>query len=191
MNFSKSNGKIRILLDMDEVLVDFVGGALRAHGWSRYDFYKRHTPGSWAIERTMGLTAKQLWEPINAAGEQFWLDLEPLLWASDVVELVESFTADWHVISSPSRCPTSYTGKVVWLKRYFGTDFDRFALTPHKQIFANPSAVLIDDRDSNRDEFIAAGGRAITFPSLHNRLYREPDPVNYVTRELEGICNGR
>lgn len=180
---------MRILLDMDGVLVDFVGGALAVHGISRTELESRWPIGTYDIVKPMGLTAEEFWKPINEKGKDFWVELEPMPWIDELVNLVESLTDDWHIASSPSRSAQSYAGKVLWLKWYFGELFDRFVLTPHKHIFACNSAVLIDDQEENVNRFIGAAGRGILFPARWNSLYlHRHDPVKYISTILEEQC---
>ena len=136
-----------IFLDLDEVLADFVGSALKIHGISREELETHREPGRWDITKPLGLSDDEFWEPIHAAGSGFWSGLDPLPWADELVGLVEETGVPWHVVTSPSRCPTCYDGKVRWLKDFFGADFDRFIISPHKEIYAGPGRVILDDRD--------------------------------------------
>jgi 5'(3')-deoxyribonucleotidase len=134
----------------------------------------------------------EFWRPIHALGEKFWIDLEPLPWAKALIELVEQYSKDWHVVSSPSQLVESYTGKVKWLKWFFGQSFDRFALTPHKHVFACHNVILIDDREQNIHDFTGSGGYGIVFPTLHNNRWPfADDSLHYVKDRLETICGPR
>jgi 5'(3')-deoxyribonucleotidase len=189
---------MRILLDLDEVLVDFVGGACRALNVNQEEIERLTTNSEWgslilAISDLKGfrLTEEFFWAVIHEEGEAFWAELQPLPWASYVLNLVKCLTDDWHIISSPSRDPVSYGGKVKWLKNYFGKDFDRFALTPHKSIFAQEDVLLIDDREQNIIDFLVAGGDGIVFPRYHNSLHvLKDDPVGHLRRMLLPINTG-
>lgn len=186
---------IRILLDMDEVIADFIGGACRAWGVSKDAVLSAWEPGIWdmqppltkALDLPELMTVDQFWLPLNTVA--FWEGLDRLPSALPIIELVTSVTKDWHVVTAPSRSPSSYTGKVLWLKKLFGERFDRFAITPHKYIFAGENTCLIDDRESNLEEFKEhGGGHAILFPAHHNRLHgKASDPVAHVYEELQRI----
>lgn len=167
---------MRILLDMDEVLVDFVGGALQIHGWTVEQLDAVCPPGVWSIVEPMGLTPNQFWSPIQRVGSAFWLGLKPLPWADCLVAMISDLTDDWHIVSSPSSGGVGcYTGKTLWLKQYFGQTFDRFVITPHKHILARSGVILIDDREETIDKFNLAGGCGVLFPSPRNRLHRYSD----------------
>ena len=111
---------MRILLDMDGVLVDFISGACAAWGVSSEDVLRYWQPGEWDIVHPLCLALgfpepisnNQFWARLE--GDSFWLGLEPLPWLDDLLELVKGYTKDWHIVTSPSLCPTSYDGKVKW-----------------------------------------------------------------------------
>ncbi len=178
----------RVLLDLDEVLADFVRSACLVHGTTVEELTAKRTPGVWDIIGTLGVSTTQFWKKINARGRNFWSDIQPLPWRNEVMQLVESMTPDWHIVSSPSYSVMSHTGKVNWLKKHFGHDFTRFCLTPHKEIFAQPNVILIDDREENIETFVRNGGVGVLFPSLGNRLHAlRQNPVPYVQHQLEEI----
>jgi 5'(3')-deoxyribonucleotidase len=180
---------MKIILDMDEVLVDFVGGMARHHGTTRQKLRQKQKPGVWEMHRTLGISANTMWRPIYKSGLAFWLTLEPLPWIDDLIEMVETFDVEWHIVSSPSLAADSYFGKTCWLKNYFGHDFDRFAITPHKHLFAKPGTILIDDKDENVEAFREAGGRGIVFPTKGNSEHAVVDPLGYVYGALTAIRN--
>lgn len=170
----------RIFLDMDGVLVDFVGGALKIHGWTQEQLRAAMVLGEWDLAKPMGLTQDEFWEPINDAGEWFWLLLKPLPWISEMVELTTAL-GEWWIVTAPSRDPRSYSGKVKWLQNWFGHDFNRTIFTQDKYLLAKENTLLIDDREKTVGKFIRAGGRGVIFPTLHNWLYYyADDPVTYL-----------
>lgn len=194
--------KWTLLLDMDEVICDFIGGACRIHGVTREQFEAVRKPGEWAmnepleaLKRLSGpISQTEFWKPIHEAGAAFWRGLHSLPWAEEIyvwlhhrgLQLGDDF--EWHLISAPSIHPSSYEGKVHWIKKRFGGDFTRFALTPHKELFARPNTVLVDDREENLSKFREAGGKGIIFPSRGNSLHAlSADPVSFVLPQLEKL----
>lgn len=185
---------VQFLLDLDCVLADFVGGYARWWGLDPKDVYSHwsvgHYPMNEAVGKSLGrgpLTDIEFWERVNG-DSQFWELLEPLPWMKRLIQEVERYDRNWHVVSSPSHCPSSYLGKTIWLKNQFGSKFNRFALTPHKYLFAKPGVILIDDHEKNVETFREAGGEAILFPAHHNVLHRyKEDPLSYVTARLEAF----
>lgn len=204
--------KPRILCDMDGVFVNFDDMACKAHGVSVEEMTRHREPGEWSIVRPLGIarnerlgidgpsefTENDFWKPITALKERFWLSLAPMPWHRELLHLLDSVSDDWHIVTAPSRCPSSFTGKVKWLQRYFGVSFNRFALTPHKYTFATPGAILIDDRASNVKDFIINPvtkqptlAEAHLFPHYGNTNYSySADPVGWLERRLRQYLKG-
>lgn len=183
----------RIILDQDELLTDFVGAACKLWGTTTQEVVKNWEPGKWDMTGPVGLTVlgkkltdEEFWERING-DDEFWENMPSTPFRQELLAVVVQVVRDnYHIVSSPSRCPTCYNGKVKWLKREFGNEFNRFALTPHKEIFAQPGVLLIDDRDSNVENFIKHGGAGIVFPTHHNSKHEfKHDPVLYVYEQLK------
>jgi 5'(3')-deoxyribonucleotidase len=199
-----------IFIDLDEVLADFIGAACRVHGINRGLMDSCRTQWSIipAIRRDM--TIDQFWDPISQLGKQFWIDLEPLPWISELMNLIGKYKCSWHVLSAPSsHCEESYDGKRKWLQNHFGKNFDRFLLTPHKHLVSKPGTLLIDDRPDNVQRFYynelgtcMTGGQGIIFPTTGMKgAYGDglniwiPKPVEYLETMFElyerDIINGR
>lgn len=179
-----------ILCDLDEVFADFRGAALRVHGWTRDDYDQKHVPGGWDMCIPLGLSADEFWQPIHELGERFWLGLQPLPWASSLRVVLDRFGLDWYIMTSPSRDPYCYVGKIKWMKRYFGQRFDRFIITTYKHLLAGASKILVDDREETVCRFRKHGGLGIVFPSdlnsLHHHRHRA---VAYVEEQLKELTN--
>lgn len=187
---------MRILVDLDDVLADFVGSALRIHGRTPVELAGM-PPQSWSIVQPLGLTEQTFWRPIDIAGEDFWADLPLLPHGLELVECVEQFNPEWYLVTAPSQHPSSLAGKCRWIKKVFGNSFDRFVFTQHKHLLANSETVLIDDRAQSVSRFIQCGGRGIIFPTPYNKepyqdctFYKTPyqnSQVNYVGTKLAWI----
>lgn len=185
---------LTILLDMDEVLVDFVSGACQAHGITKDQLHAVQEPGVWNSALPLGriigseVSPSDFWKPIHDQGERFWDELGPLPWIDKIIEMVSKITDEWHIASAPARHEGCYSGKVKWLKRKFGPTFDQFCLTPHKHLFAKEGVLLIDDREENITKFIAAGGQGLIFPTIGNSLHEyRNDPVAHLAMSLETL----
>lgn len=191
---------MRILLDLDEVLADFVGGACALWGAPIQAVRDQWVPGTWglveplsAVLTTRGrkspLSGEEFWRRLDG-NVDFWAELEHLPWMDDVLTLVKEYTEDWHIVTSPSWCDSSITGKVRWVKRHLGKKFTRILPTPHKYVCAMPGVVLVDDRESNVADFTVwkgkpTGADGILFPRLHNRNHPlEADPAKYLRAAL-------
>lgn len=176
-----------ILLDVDEVLVDFIGGACRAIGIPRESFVaavygtcKRDMPS------TLGMSPDAFWEPIEALGPSFWHRLEWLPWAGKLLGIVSDYP--WYLITTPTQDPSCQLGKMMWIANQFGLGFDRYFITHHKHMFADPNTILIDDSEDNVKEFRKQGGKAILFPSIVNIGYKLSGvPTMYVEDQLNAL----
>lgn len=175
------------LVDMDEVLVDFVGGALEAHGWSLGQLEAERPTGQWSIPEVMGLGLEEFWFPIHVQGAAFWENLQVHPWIHELIDLVEATSDEWYIVTSPSELTSSYVGKLNWLKGFFGDDWDRGIITRHKHLLANAHTTLIDDREENIVKFTEAGGKGLLFPTMGGSLHPfAHDPIQYLTPVLIG-----
>ena len=175
----------RIFVDLDDVLVDFRGGAIRLHGWDPADC----RPEMWDMCESRGVTQEDFWKPIDEAGEDFWYLLQPHPWIHEVIELVERHVGEeWYIVTSPSRHVSSYVGKLKWVKAWFGAQFDRMIPMTHKHLLADYDRVLIDDSPDNILEFNNAGGIGILFPNVGNSLHEQAhSPMDHVEEILTRI----
>lgn len=187
-------------MDMDEVFSDFVSAAAEAHGFEPGEIaHARIEHQLWSMAEVMTIlrgrlmTQQEFWAPIHSLGESFWIRLQPLPWAIQLLGVLQESGLEWHILSSPARGVQAYTGKVRWIQDFFGPNFDRFILTPHKHLLARPGTVLVDDRPENLESFAhrrrgsrryPTGGQGVLFPnSPFAHEDDRKDPVKTV-REL-------
>lgn len=192
---------MRILLDLDEVLADFVGGICSMYDVPKDILLSHWEEGKWDIIPPLdkwiqsrgfseGMVNEQVfWRRLNNH-TRFWTDLQPLPWMREMLDLARSYGDNWRIVSTPSRCQSSWTGKGIWCMGKLGNveGLYRLRLTYDKTEFARSDAVLIDDQESTVEKFVLAGGKGIVFPAYHNNLsqYRH-DPVKYVKEQLEKL----
>ena len=196
-----NNRQLTILVDLDEVLGDFLGSFCRLFKLDLAETIEKRSQ-SWSLSRSLGMSDDEFAQPILDAGREFWAEVAPLPWMDDLIRVVrKASSGDWHIVTAPmgsdgpetddrqqEQAVQVYAGKVAWIKRHFGYNFDRFFITAEKYMLAAPDRVLIDDSAANVNRFIKAGGRGILFPAAHNRLYAYClDPVPYVTECLYQI----
>jgi 5'(3')-deoxyribonucleotidase len=187
---------VRIILDMDDVLCDFVGGACTAHGISKEFYYNvHHRPGKFYMHVGMGISYEEYKAPIDQMGQSFWKMLQPTPWMAEVIDLVEQTTPDWFIASTPMETRGCAEGKIEWCRRFLGSEFDRLILIKQKHLLINhPSHILIDDKESTVDYIHKQKlGHAVLFPTRHNcrrlrGLYK--DPVRYVRKRLKEVIHG-
>lgn len=186
---------MRLFIDIDEVLADFVGGACKAHGVPLELMRAHQVPGTWDISKALR-HAKNVpahkwdmdafWQPMRTT--EFWQSLNWTEHGKQLLEYIKPrFGNNWWLLSAPNHCHTSYNGKVAWIKAEFGATFDRFILTPHKELLAQPGTILIDDRPANLDKWTKAGGTSILYPNYGNCLYKQTNPAEFIKGVLDAL----
>lgn len=159
---------LTILLDMDGVLADFVGGICRLRGEEvRWPDHNR-------LPEFFGYgSSTEMWSYIDTEGDTFWRQLEILPWARQLVDVCQQHGRVM-ICTSPSANPACAAGKMQWLQNFFSDRFFReFVITPRKWVCAGPRTVLIDDHPRHCQEFQQAGGHAFLWPMPWNADERE------------------
>jgi 5'(3')-deoxyribonucleotidase len=157
---------VKILLDMDGVLADFVGGISKAHGRpSPFDDPQHH--GKYEMTEIWGMEVAEFWKPTD---EEFWASLEPTSEATEIVRLATDAVGTENVclLSSPCAHLGCVPGKLRWIERHFPQFKRRFLFGPRKEFCAAPNRLLIDDWDQNVAYFTAANGNAWLYPRPWN-----------------------
>ena len=168
----------KICLDIDGVLADFVGEAGRLMG------YDPAVVDTWDYYHKVGETEDTFWEKIDAAGAEFWAEMQPYPWAHDLFDLCK-LKGETILLTTNSKHHKSAEGKVLWMQKHFGRSFRNYLIGPKKEFCARPGTILIDDSDANCEKFIANGGSAILFPRSWNEARRHADAAyQHVAVEL-------
>lgn len=185
----------QVFLDMDGVIADFVGAICKAHG--RVTPYTRpEALGKFDTEKLWGLTSEQFWSPIATNSFEFWDDIPKTPEADEIVKLatLEFGIENVAILTAPSKDHGSVPGKRAWMSRYYPCFAKRmiFATASAKKFCAGPGKYLIDDKDTNVDEFDEAGGVGILVPRPWNaEHYLEGNLVEVVKDQIkEGKKHG-
>jgi hypothetical protein len=104
---------------------------------------------------------EKFWDLIdNQIGVRFWIGMP---WMNRMVEQLWDYIKNYTpiLLSSPSRSNSSRLGKRIWRKINLPSTKLILAQADKKQNYATPNSVLIDDRESNIDQWIKAGGIGI------------------------------
>lgn len=176
-----------ILMDMDGVMVDFVGGAARLFDRDVEELMESWPAGQFDICPVLGVSATQFWSRIDRAGEEWWAYLEDYPWTRDLIEMMSVHDGGFVISTSPSRSCHSSSGKVRWLQSRFGGSFRGYMLGEHKHLMAKPGAILVDDNEVSVLKFREHGGEAVLFPQPWNSLGRVVDPLGYLAGELDRL----
>lgn len=140
-----------IYVDLDGVLVDFEKGFEEiSAGVSKTEYIKTH-----------GIN--KFWSLINSHGENWWATLE---WMPDGTKLWEYLqTKNVKILTSGRIRNTgkfATIGKQTWVNNHLGS-FKTIVVdsSSHKQLYAAPGNILIDDLSSNISEWKEKGGIGI------------------------------
>ncbi len=161
---TKKKDKLRIALDLDGCIAFWEKSAVETCGIDYEDEkIREEIKNGRRIETFVGGDEK-MWPMIDKEGESWWENLEKLPWADGLINLLKRETKDFFFLSSPSKSPICYSGKIKWvLKNYPEMDRNLF-LGCKKHLLANPNILLIDDTEKKVKEFRKYGGHAFKWP---------------------------
>lgn len=171
---------MKILLDLDGVIVDFITGAFEAHGITHLE---QKDVRYWDIKKLLGMGSEQFWGEFD---EDFWVGLKMYDWADEVFELLGEY--DVCLLTSPGWRGAG--GKQQWIRKNLPGYFknNRYLIGPAKEFCASKDTVLIDDYEGNCNKFEFAGGHAILFPQYWNGCRHLIDMrMDYIAEKLEDI----
>lgn len=185
-----------VYLDLDGVLVNFLGGLHRALGVPYDGDNYPYEKGKWNM-----LTDIKGFDDIPATFEQcndactenFWALLD---WMPDGHNIFRAVTQKFDIknvilLTTCMPNPGTAPGKMRWIQQFLPMFKDRFIILGSrvsKGAFAESDTLLIDDRDKNIDEFRAAGGRGLLVPRPWNRLHPYSEfALEDVTNFLEDL----
>ena len=172
---------MRIYLDIDGVLADFVGATAKLHDFdpavvTQWDYYP-----------LIGMKESTFWDGVRDAGKHFWKYIQPYGWMSELFDECRRRGQVTLLTAPPPRtdCRAAMVqGRIDWIHYWFGDDFRDYFVGCRKELLAAPDTVLIDDSDSNCLKFAAAGGRTILFPQPWNNNRAISERVRYAVECL-------
>lgn len=171
------------LIDLDGVLVNWVGGALKLIGRSEDDPDLRdillsgeHPP----FDALFG-GRDQLDAVIKQAGKEFWMNLDIFEWAERLVEIVLDSGLKCAFLTSHGSWPEAAGFKLEFLADTWG--HIPVFVGKHKGILGNPTSLLIDDFAQNIHSFKLNGGQVFHWPN-HLLLKEDATLVNETLEDL-------
>lgn len=175
---------MKCFLDLDGVLVNFVGGACRHHKMPT-PYTRAASLGEWDVVKLLDVSPDQFW---RGMGYDFWRLLDWMPDGRDILAVVESvFGADnVCLLTSPSDNFGAVEGKRAWVKNHLPSYFDRLIVGRCKDFMAGPERVLVDDYPVNVEKFSAAGGLGLLVPRPWNNQY-ELEAVATVRDSLKAV----
>ena len=170
--------KSTILIDMDGVLVDFVGGVCQK--LDRFNPYEddrvkgkscrfRHH-GNYEIQKIFGIPDQEFFGTLDY---NFWSNLDWMPDGREILKLIlQVFEGNNHIGLCSSPAGNDCTdAKLYWINQHTPKFTRRFIITPKKHFLAMSNTILIDDRDHQVTEFNANGGRGILVPRPWNSMH--------------------
>ena len=145
-----------IYSDMDGVITDFD---------KRFMKYSKGIPPS-QYESENGKEA--FWDLITKEGVKFWVGMDWMPDGKTYWNYIKKYNPI--LLSAPSREESSKLGKRLWVKKNLPGTKLMLAYAKDKQKEAAPNHILIDDRQSNIDEWIANGGIGILHKSAASTI---------------------
>lgn len=170
---------MRIAVDMDDVVVDFIGGLLKA--------VKTEYGEEIDVDSIVDWDLKPILNPIidRKGGWWKWLQDREWLWANFTVidgaigAIDQLRFRDGHWVEMVTSKPVWAEHNVFkWLGKW-RPSFQRVTIVKveDKKADFTDADVLIDDKPSHCADFIASGRKAILFTAAHNRTMKTPDGV--------------
>lgn len=153
---------MKILVDMDGVLVNFAEHILKVH---KIEYEYEKLTGD--LRESHFYNKMDSWYNLPST---FW---ETIPWLPEGKELIEYIIAKYGIdntviCTAPSRGAESIYGKIKWVERELPNFTERLLVTKVKELAASCQNILIDDNETNCNKFIAAGGKAILVPQPWN-----------------------
>lgn len=159
----------KLVLDMDGILADFVGGMCKTFG--RPNPYDEGFT-DWNIETApvfSDLSRNQMFKVTKDA--DWWANLDKTPEADLIMKTVQCHFPinNICICTSPTRpVMPSIDGKQRWLKKHYRGFEHRVIPTNLKFFLASPFSLLVDDADKNVDAFHVHGGHTLLVPRPWN-----------------------
>jgi 5'(3')-deoxyribonucleotidase len=174
---------MKIFVDMDGILSNFVGGVAELYDMTSEELeYKLWEAKTYHIHEVLGITEPELWDEIEDAGVDFWLSLDRYDEAKKLLWELHKLDHKVYIASDPGDWAYSLQGKVNWLRDNTHARFNNYCFTKHKHLLADEDSILIDDNLNNLADFNRAGGYAIRYPRPWN--YSEGEEYKPNIREI-------
>lgn len=155
-----------VYFDMDGVLADFSGGALKHHG-IEFPFIDL----TWDFPKQIGFDstyAPEFWKPLENA--EFWANLEPHVDGMNLLSHLEFSNPKMEIsILSSSSVRGSTDGKRDWLAKHAPKYKDCAIFSTKKYRVSAPCKILVDDNDDNCRLFEESGGKSVLIPRPWNK----------------------
>ena len=158
---------MKIFLDMDGVLVNMLDSIMEFHNKRILNWPK----GCYNLAAPFDMTKAEIFDPLD---QDFWANLPWTCDGRDILDTCIAVVGIYNIclITEPTHS-ASANGKIQWIKREIpGIDY---IITNKKAHCAGPRNILIDDCDTNIDEW---DGPSILVPKVWNSEHVRSDIIN-------------
>jgi len=193
---SENNKKLRIMLDMDGVMSDWLKGCCEVCDLDSNDeSFRNDTKAGIEVPdiKSNNITQERMWSKIVEIGSSWWKGLDVLPWANDIHELISKhgeiafLTSPGNLNKFPESVAEACKGKMEWIYKYFKET--PAILCQAKYLCASPNSILIDDSAKKVDEFIEYGGKAFLWPNQYKLMDGEVEIGDTLKRLESAIKN--
>jgi hypothetical protein len=165
--------RFEIFVDMDDTIVDFMGGFAKAFGkpWDEAkDSINFDPPWGWSWLQERAPTFWQDLKPLKGA-LTFWKNLTNI---QEKVNLLTAYPTIWNNVTVEQNAWIQ-NGKVRWFVKHLDPMPPKMfmCLRQEKANFSALWRVLIDDNTKTCDEWMEAGGYAIPFSGDYGNALHE------------------
>ena len=163
------------MLDLDGVIVDWVGGLCKHFNKENPYSSNAQKKQDGRIENYFQLDRNSFWEPCRSY--EFWANLNPTPWMEEIINFALDYFDKRHICILTSCGKQDDTGeackgKVQWIKKHLPQFSDRFLIGHPKWLTACDKTFLIDDSDHQLDPFFQYGGNPLCVPQPYNKLWK-------------------
>lgn len=171
---------------MDGVLADWHASCAALLGM---EFPDGLNGGDYRIQQTFGISVERLREICHEEGLPFWTEIPWTPFGRQLKRLMEALKMRGHIVgicTDASWTPYAPQGKHLWLHRHGFKDIGPRVLTREKWLLACKDALLIDDSESQVEQFREYGGNAVLVPRRWN--YGGELPAEVVAEHITTKC---
>lgn len=151
-----------LFIDMDGVIVNFINGALAAHGWpithEQWDCFHKYAD--------LGMSSEEFWAPLK--GREFWRGLHPYPGAMRFLEYLRLNHPEFRFLTSPSDDHECYLGKLDWVKNFLAVNPLDYVIPCRDKSVMACSNILIDDAHHHEQGWRSNGGLFLGFKQPWN-----------------------
>jgi len=179
---------MRVFLDLDGVLVNFLGSALRGNNIRAPDPWPM---GVWDMFDAIKVADQiAFWRAFD--DEDFWAHLDWMPKGRRILNLLEATLGEDNIclLTSPTYNPGCHNGKMRWIREHMPNYRRKTLIGACKHFCAHPGSLLIDDSPENIEKFKVNGGCGILIKTLWNGHGEDIDTVQELSSDLRKIIEG-